>query len=81
MTDFDIDDLYERDDEPADDGPCDCDCHDYFCPDGLGCVDGWCDMCGELGGGDESMPRHPNFDCGCDPICDHHPNDQGDPNA
>ena len=45
--------------------PCNCDCHHWFDPDGLLCIDGYCDQCGDLGGGDETMPRHPDVACAC----------------
>lgn len=63
MIDLDLDSP-EPDDEDLD-CDCDCDCHDYFDPDGLLCIDGYCDICGALGGGDETMPRHPDVACAC----------------
>ena len=48
------------DDQPAPGPPCWCDCHGYYDPDGLLCLDGHCEICGDPAGGDESMPLHPD---------------------
>lgn len=33
-------------------GDCDCNCHQYWDPDGLLCLDGYCDGCDDLAGAD-----------------------------
>lgn len=49
-------DMNHPEDTPHD--GCPCECHDIFDPDGLLCVDGHCDTCGDrAGSGNPDGPR------------------------
>lgn len=51
-------------DPDFDDGDrwCDCDCHNYWHPDGLLCNDGYCDVCSAEAGGYPGDPHPADYD-------------------
>lgn len=58
MDDSDFDPLDEDDSREW----CDCDCHNYWHPDGLLCNDGYCDVCSAEAGGYPDDPHPADYD-------------------